>query len=400
VKRLPTSIILLLLTFGLMSTAMADKDEISGYVAIEGRTFFNEAAYPGQEWGDASVAGKLEYYHEWDDVLSLTFTPFARLDSTDPERTHFDIRELNYLYVTDKCELRIGVAKVFWGVTEAQHLVDIINQTDFVEAQDGEEKLGQPMVHLSVSRDWGVLDMFVLPYFRERTFPGKKGRLRTSLVVDDEVDYESSLKEYHPDLSIRYSRTIGNWDIGISHFWGTGREPTLIEGVNSGGVTVWIPHYEIIHQTGLDLQLVTDAWLWKLECIYRSEQDPENFFALTGGFEYTFTKQMITGNADIGVLCEWLYDTRDKETTTGYDNDIMFGLRLGLNDAASTEALIGVVQDLNSEDLFFSFESSRRIGERWKISLEALVVFKSSEEDAINPLRDDDYIQLELSYHF
>jgi hypothetical protein len=51
--------------------------------------------------------------------------------------------------------------------------VDIINQTDLVENIDGEDKLGQPMVHFSYFGDWGVVDFFLLPYLRERTYPGK-----------------------------------------------------------------------------------------------------------------------------------------------------------------------------------------------------------------------------------
>ncbi len=35
------------------------------------------------------------------------------------------------------------------------------------------------------------------------------------------------------------------------------------------------------------MQYTTGAWLWKLETITRSGQD-DRFFALAGGFEYTF----------------------------------------------------------------------------------------------------------------
>ncbi|MDD7885073.1 hypothetical protein [Flavivirga sp. 57AJ16] len=44
-------------------------------------------------------------------------------------------------------------------MTESNHLVDIINQTDAVETFDGEEKLGQPMVQLSWGTDNIILFM-------------------------------------------------------------------------------------------------------------------------------------------------------------------------------------------------------------------------------------------------
>ena len=102
---------------------------------------------------------------------------FVREDSMDDERSHADIRELSWLYYSDDWELRLGISKVFWGVAESQHLVDIINQTDAVENVDGEDKLGQPMINLTLIRDWGNVDLFVLPYLRERTFTGVNGLL-------------------------------------------------------------------------------------------------------------------------------------------------------------------------------------------------------------------------------
>ncbi|MFV2082394.1 MAG: hypothetical protein ACC669_11085 [bacterium] len=384
----------------------ADAYELSGYAAAEGRIFFDDPLYPGQERDNVSIAIQPEFYHEWKNGSSFTFTPFARLDSVDSERSHFDVRELNYLWLSNTVELRIGISKVFWGVTESQHLVDIINQTDAVESIDGEDKLGQPMIHLSIPREWGVVEMFVLPYFRERTFPGEKGRLRTPVVDTNQAIYENSAKEYHIDMAIRYSHTIGNWDLGLSHFRGTGREPTLrkptpIAGADSNGGPVLIPYYEyeIINQTGLDLQLVAGRWLWKLESIYRSGQGDKDFFAFTGGFEYTFTG-VTPGGIDIGVLSEWLYDERGRNATTAFDNDVMLGVRTSLNDAAGTEALMGIIQDIDSKGRVFTFESSRRIGERWKISLDSFFVFDSSQENPIHALRKDDNMLIELSYYF
>ena len=65
---------------------------------------------------------------EWR-IDSFTFQPFIRIDQQDEERSHFDIRELAWLHVGNDWELRTGIRKVFWGVNESQHLVDIINQT-------------------------------------------------------------------------------------------------------------------------------------------------------------------------------------------------------------------------------------------------------------------------------
>ena len=79
-----------------------------------------------------------EFYYDWPNGSdSLTVVPMLRLDSSDERRQHFDLRELNWLHAAPTWDLLVGIGKVFWGVTEARSLVDVINQTDQVEDLDG-----------------------------------------------------------------------------------------------------------------------------------------------------------------------------------------------------------------------------------------------------------------------
>ncbi|UCD12033.1 MAG: hypothetical protein JSU88_02815, partial [Nitrospinaceae bacterium] len=282
-------------------TGGASAQELTGFALGEVRLFPSKALYPGQDDQSASFAMQPEFYHDWEDGSSFTLAPFVRLDSADSERTHFDLREFTYLGLFEDFELRVGVRKVFWGTTEVLHLVDIINQTDLVENIDTEDKLGQPMINVSMARDWGTLDLFLLPYFRERTFPGRGGRLRSPVVVDTgRAEFESGLEEWHPDAAIRYSRTLGDLDIGLHQFFGTSREPTLRLERDDAGNPILIPFYEQIQQSGLDLAFVSGKWLWKMETLYRAGQGNDEYFAWTGGFEYTFTGIFDT-SMDLGV---------------------------------------------------------------------------------------------------
>ncbi len=242
-------------------------------------------------------------------------------------------------------------------------------------------------------------NLFVLPYFRERTFTGEKGRLRSRVVVDaDKAQYESSSKENHIDFAARYSHTIGDWDFGIYHFKGTGREPSYKSSFNfNDGITV-VPFYEQIDQTGLDLQAVKGDWLLKLESIYRTGQG-ENYYASAGGFEYSFVN-MASSGMDLGLIVEWAYDERGEDAMTVFDNDLMLGARLAVNDAASTEALVAIIEDLDTRGRILSLESSRRLGDRLKVSLSSYIVLDVSTDDLIYYLRDDDYLQLEMAYFF
>jgi len=129
--------------------------ELAGNMAVEGRGFFQSPLDPRQYDNDYSVSLEPEFSHQWDEGRqSFVFRPFGRLDRYDDERSHWDIRELQWIFAGDGWETRLGVGKVYWGVTEAMHLVDIINQTDLVENIDGEQKLGQPMAKLSLEKDY------------------------------------------------------------------------------------------------------------------------------------------------------------------------------------------------------------------------------------------------------
>lgn len=380
----------------------------SGNIAGQGRGFWQSPQFDDQRDGDVSLSTEPEFYKEWNNGLrAITFAPFIRVDSTDSERTHSDIRAANYLHVVGDWEWRIGLAKVFWGVTESQHLVDIINQTDLVENIDTEDKLGQPMIETTWLQDWGALQFYILPGFRERTFPGRKGRLRTGLVVDtDEAEYESGAEEFHVDWALRLKTQFGPIDFGLSHFSGTSRVPVLIPTLDSKGGLRLVPLYNLIDQTGLDLQAIIGNWTWKLESIYQSNPG-RNYSAAVGGFEYTFYGVM-ESVADIGVLAEYHYDDRDEnelgvfqEDTAGvFQDDIFLGMRYVFNDAQDTEILAGGLYDFDFSSRSFRVELQRRFSDRWRLESELQLFSNVADEDPLSIFSRDDNFQLDLAYYF
>ncbi len=371
--------------------------ELSGFAALEYRYFPQQARAAQQSDSNISFSLQPELYYSWDKgKQSLLITPFIRLDQNDSERSHADIRELLYEVVSDRWELRIGIGKVFWGTTESQHLVDIINQTDLIENLDMEDKLGQPMINLALVQPAGTLDLFLLPGFRERTFPGVDGRLRSIPAVDSNNPiYESSAEEKHIDWALRWSQVLGNWDIGLSHFSGTSRDPVFI--INNDGSAL-IPVYNLIDQTAIDIQTYQGNWLLKLEAISRSGQS-DRFSALTTGFEYTFVGVFNTA-IDIGWIGEYLFDDRHEAAPTPFEDDYLLGARLTLNDAQSSELLFGVIQDASSSTRSFNLEASRRIGQSWKIEIESRWFSNVKSTDINFSLGRDDYIQVTLSKFF
>lgn len=380
-------------------TSSVDID-ISGEIGFEGRLFFQDPRFAGQPGANGSISFLPEFYASWDNNnQSLLFVPFARFDQHDPQRTHFDIRELGYIYAASDWELRAGIRKVFWGVAESNHLVDIINQTDFVENIDLEDKLGQTMINLAFIRDWGTVDLFILPGFRERTFPGRKGRFQGPLHMDhDEAEYESSAEKNHVDYAMRYSHYFGPIDIGLAHFWGTSREPRFGTKLNANGEPIIFPIYDVIHQTSIDMQATLGNWLLKLES-YRRQGQGDTYIAAVGGFEYTYVGVFET-SMDIGVLAEYHWDERGRNAPLPFNDDLFVGSRLAVNDAADTQVLGGVMSDLNGTGHFLNVEASRRLDENWKVEVEMRWLLGIERENPTYAFNRDDMVQIEFLRSF
>ncbi len=378
--------------------------QLSGDVSGQYRYFKDDGVRPGLSNSDISLASELEFYYPVADSRdSFTFTPFYRWDEHDDDRTHGDIRELNWQKVEQDWELTVGISRVFWGVTETVHVVNIINQVDLAENPDEEDLLGQPMVKLTLVRDWGALDLFVLPYFRERIFPGPDGRPGTSPAISNsKAIYDSGAEQWHTDFAARWSNSVGNWDMGAYQFYGTSREPRVDPAfyeTKADGQVELIPIYDIINQTGVDIQGTFDAWLLKFEAIYR-DAPQENFFSGAAGIEYTFFDVRGTG-ADIGIISEYLFDDRALIVATDNDDDdVSLGLRLGLNDINSTELIAAVVQDVEDDSRYYYLEASRRIGNAFKLSVEARGVSNVAADNPLRIYKNENYLQLELGYYF
>lgn len=387
-----------LMSLAMLSSAQ-DKVETEFSVDLQADNayYFNEGLYPGQERNYLSISLTPDFFMEWGNgKYSLKATGFVRVDQHDDNRTHGDIRELYWQVVKGDWELSIGMKKIFWGVTESAHLVDIINQTDFVESFDGEQKLGEAMVHGSYLTNIGTFDVFYLPYFRKRQFAGEKGRLRPPFLIDKEdLTIESSSEEFYPSFAGRWSHYVSVFDFGVSYFHGVGREP-VFQNLNDS--TNFKVSYPIINQTGLEIQATTGPILWKFESIVR-KSDIQDMIALAAGLEYTFGN---VGNSglDIGLVSEYLYDDRDRFALSGLNNDLFAGVRFAFNDVSSTQFLMGGIIDLERSTKLFSLEGSRRFGDSWKGEVETRVLETVSQEEFAYYLRHDSFLKFSVTKFF
>ena len=368
--------------------------EISGNIQGDYRYFKEEGLYPGQETEYFSTIFNPEIYIEWDNSNQLIqFEGFARLNQYDIEQTHWDIRELYYQNIIANWELSVGKKQIYWGFTESNHLVNIINQDDLLEGNGVANKLGQSMIHVSNYSEMGTVDVMLMRGFNPIQFPGYKGRLRPPFAVDyASTTYESEDGVDNTDLAVRWSHSVNTFDVGVSHFKGTSRTPIF----PGSGIGNFAPHYELIDQTGLELQASLGSMLWKLEAIQR-KSDRKTIRAYTFGGKYTLVTK---SGCDIGILAEYNYDNRGAESITGLNDDVFVGLRIGLNDEQSTSFLGGMNKDNENGTISYFAEASRRLGDSWKINMKAFGFKDVAENEFLYLLRKDGFVELSLVKYF
>ena len=366
--------------------------EMIGELSFDNRYFFN-VGLQEQEKNHSSFSFSPEIFKD-DSNRIFHFKAKLRRDSEDSGRNLNDIQELYLINIFEDKEIKFGVSKEFWGVTETSHRVDIVNQTDFTEGFDGEEKLGQPMIKISFERPWGLLDIYALLGFRERNFSGIKGRLRSPLSINEKNSlYSSSSKNKRVDFAFRWSNYYDNLDIAISHFSGTSREPRFLPSPNK--INALVPFYEVIDQTGLEIQYLLDSLVIKGEVISRSGHGAR-FTAATYGFEYTQVGFLQT-RMDLGWVVEFNHDDRLESSP------FVLGTRFSFNDIYDSQILSGFIINDRSKELGFLLEASRRIGECCLLSLEG-VYFDDTDEDngkqkLFQAFMEDDFLRAEFIYY-
>ncbi len=387
--------------------------DFNGNLIIEQRHFPEQGKHPSHEQDFASVSSELDIgFFSASGRHALIIKPFGRYDQYDENRSHTDLREAKYRFVDGNWEVTLGIDKVFWGVTEFLHLVDIANQSDNLESVDGEQKLGQPMARVDYASSYGTVSIFALPYFRPQQFhDAETGRPNYGFVVDNETavyENDAGLDEMHAgegraveDYALRYAHSFGVIDFGLSWFDGTSRTPEILhEPVGMlNGQPILRAKYNLLQQAGLDVQATLGAWLLKLEATH-SEKKDEEFTRATGGFEYSFYG-LFGSSSDLGLVVEYLWDERRAAAPHPFGDDLGIGLRWTANDTQSTAILLGGLIDTETDSTAISLEAERRIGQNVKLIIEARFQDKVGEGDrfAITN-KGEGFARVQLGWYF
>jgi hypothetical protein len=369
--------------------------EYRGPIALDARAWFAPPAEPAQDGGlgvsfmaepELSVAGAR---------ITAVVRPFARVDSQDPARTHYDLRRGEIVWARGGLELGAGAGLFHWGVMDGARLADVVNQLDLVEDADMDQKLGQPYAGGTWSGESFSLQLLGLPYHRARTFPGLAGRLRPSTGIDaSDPSYETELGAWTPGAAARAAYTGEPLELGLSGMTGIGREPRLVAQLTDERLGV---AYDRLDQAAVDASITVDGLVLKLEGASRWHTGERLWsYAVAGGAEYT--RLGLFGDVDVTLLAEYVHDRRPPGApATLHQDDVFAGLRVALNDAGGTELVAGGFIDALSGFTAARAVASRRLDDHFKLYAEARLF--TGPADAVEWwLLGDSYAQLRLAY--
>ena len=360
------------------------------FVSFEG-TLFSGAPPSGSPAHELALVVRSQHGLRFDaGSQRLTAVPFVRLDVAGGGRTRIDFQELSWQAVWRRWAFRVGLSQVHWGVAESRSLVDIINQRELVEGHAEYVKLGQPMINVSGSGDWGQIGLYLLPWFRERPGRGRAAMTWSAWPVRyDRAVYESNNRHRHLDWAVRWSRRFGAWDVAISHFSGTNREPRFVEDRTDAVTAFLAPHYDLIDRTGAELQWISGGWIWKLEAV-AERGGPAAFAAAVGGFEYAFADYL-------SVLLEYTYDSRGHQATTSVQDDLYAGARLLLPDGAIHG---GVFIDRQSRNVIGQLELTRRLNDELTVGVEGRAFVGRSALEPRFAARRSSFLAVKINRYF
>lgn len=275
-----------------------------------------------------------------------------RFDPTDTDRSRLDADELAWYTSSGDWDVSVGVREVSWGVLESRRPVDVINQRDPDAHWLRPEPLGQPMIAAAWLRPWGTVELYLLPWARPRPFTGRNGRLWSPRPVDARSPGDAPPSPWrHLAVAGRWSVTRGDWDLGVSYFRGTARDPRFDPATDDLGTDVLRPAYDRVNRLGLDVQYTGSSWLWKAEA---AASDPRPGRYVTGGAGVEYAP------ADyLSFFGEALFDSRGRDATTSLERDVFVGARALHQDGSAS---LGAAVDVVSGNLIGFLEVTHRLG--------------------------------------
>ncbi|HZS07258.1 MAG TPA: DUF1302 family protein [Blastocatellia bacterium] len=212
------------------------------------------------------------------DDWRLTLEARAHIDPVErlgyPKKVWLDPREVRLDGKIKRVDVKLGLQQVVWGQADGLRVLDVINPLDYREfiLEDFIDSR-RPLwtVRADVPVEKGSVQLVWVPYFAPGRLPGAENEfglgpgLGLGLITAALSDPATPLPQFpirveptarpayklrSSQAGVRYSRSVGGWDLTANYFYGWEDVPTLyvrgIEGATGGRLptVVFAPRYD------------------------------------------------------------------------------------------------------------------------------------------------------------
>lgn len=378
--------------------APAQGQTVRGSVGGETRIYPETPLFPDQDSNDVQASAYF-IVNASADVGEARFDMelFGRFAPDAARELSGDVRQAFVRLQRGKAEWKLGVLSETWGVLEAWNPVDIINQRDLAEDFQGDVKLGQPGMMLTLQLDGATLSVFGTGVARERRFARHEDRFRVlpAAIVDEDLEDG----RWAPTGAIRAEIPVGALNLVVSQFLGTAREPALRPVIGPNGLEGFRAFYGRISQTSIDAEYVVGDSVLKAELIHQ-RGDAGPFWGGGIGIETSFSK-FAGGLGDLTLYAEAYADSRNDDVPlTPFQRDVFIGARYSFNDTGDTLLDLRHTYDLEWRSSLVELRASRRLFSDFVLSFAFLQTLNEARDPALSTLARDAQFKLRLARFF
>ena len=333
--------------------------EQRGEATFETSWYPRSAAFDGQEnsFFHVEVQPELSVF---DDTTEWILQP--RISGGTAGVGVADFREAYVASRIGEIDVLVGNTILFWGKVESYNPADVVNSHNYSRGLMRSEKLGAPIVRVSLPIGSGQLDLLAIDFVKN-IYPSQSLREHVGTRIGKQVSFSGGASESDIGHAARLSTYYGDVDLGLSLFRGISNAPRLVPQPNG----ILQPDYSRITQLALDIQYLRGDTAFKGELIHRKGQYDrlgafKNYRAGVLGLEHSLYDFASSGG-DLVLLTEYAFDSRNSLSHSGFQNDLTIGVRWLKNDINDTEALALLTQDLDYKSQLLTVRMDRRIND-------------------------------------
>ena len=361
------------------SSALADFSE-QGSFKFESRTFVDDKN-PDTFDNNLALAVDMEFKYE-KSFQQHKFQFFTRNDTKDSTRNISYLKDAYLGLNFNNVEVLAGYQIFNWSTTEAFHPVDVINSRNYDSDTESIERMGLPALTITYLFDTGSVSLInytdvIVPYFpgssNRLNFLGGALQLGTPLVLKKDETISDSLKA--PQIALKFDKSFDSSDLSITYLdhIDTTQPSFVLSGLSL------LPVFIQKNQIGVTYQYAINDSLIKVEAAHKDfKNDITTAYGTNNqldhsdiavGFEYSYNHKKGPTSTFIIEYDKLLGQPKEESLQLSiFENDILLGYRLAINDIKSKELFIGLINDLYLTESITSFSYSQRLTDVWKIN--------------------------------